>query len=88
MKTGDRFFRTALLLLGALFLFLYYLHSENGRYQVDRQDATIFIFDSRRGIYYRMTPSGSVDVIDPIRGYVKFKKIPFLVKNREFLAKE
>jgi len=84
----DRFFRTGILMLGALFLFLYYLHAQNGRYQVSREGSDIFIFDTRRGIYYRTSPSGSVDVIDPIRGYMKFKKIPFLVKNREFIAKE
>ncbi len=87
-KFFDRHFKTALVVLAAVFLWIYYVSSQNGRYQVERYDTDIHIFDTQRGIYYKTTSSGSVDVIDPIGGSVKFKKLPFMIKERKFIARE
>ena len=86
LKLFDKNFKAGLLILGALFLWIYYCSAQNGRYQVQRYDTDIHIFDTRRGIYYKTTSSGSVDVIDPIGGSVKFKKLPFMIKERKFIA--
>ncbi len=86
MTKFDRYLRVTLMIMGLIFLFLYYQSSQKGRYQVERVDTDIHIFDTQRGIYYKTTASGSVDIIDPIRGYVKYRKIPFMIKERKFIA--
>jgi len=87
-KLLDKHFKSGLLIAAVLFLWIYYCNGQNGRYQVERYDTDIHIFDTRRGIYYKTTSSGSVDVIDPIGGSVKFKKLPFMIKERKFIAGE
>lgn len=87
-KFFDKNFKAGFLIALAVFLWIYYLNGQNDRYQVERYDTDIHIFDTRKGIYYKTTSSGSVDVIDPIGGSVKFKKLPFMIKERKFIAGE
>jgi len=52
MKESDFIFKMGLLILGFMFVVVYFLSSQNGRYQHNDTEANVVVFDTRTGISY------------------------------------
>ncbi len=51
----DKIFKIGILILVAIFLFVYYLNGQNGRYKVIDKEQSISVFDRQKGIAYIVT---------------------------------
>jgi len=52
MKESDIIFKMGLLILGFMFVVVYFLSSHNGRYQHTQTETNVVVFDTRTGISY------------------------------------
>ena len=52
MKESDFIFKMGLLVLGFMFVVVYFLSSQNGRYQHTQTETNVVVFDTRTGISY------------------------------------
>ena len=77
----DTIYRVGLLLLGIMFLFIFYQHTQNGRYQLKFEQESMAIFDTNSGRIYLPPSKDSKKwtVADPVRGDVSevpLKRLP------------
>ncbi|HZX12932.1 MAG TPA: hypothetical protein VFF49_00860 [Thermodesulfobacteriota bacterium] len=71
----DRLFKIGLLILGAVFLLLYSINSQKGRYQIGAQQRDIIILDTSQGIFYGFNDeTKGWMVIDPKTGEISAAK--------------
>ncbi len=63
-KIGDKGFKIGILVLGVVFLVLFYFH---GRYQIDNIGGHSAVVDTRTGVYYSSAPvAGYIYIVDPV----------------------
>ena len=71
----DRLFKIGLLILGVVFLLLYSINSQKGRYQIGAQQSMVIILDTSQGIFYGFNDETKEwMVIDPKTGKVSVAK--------------
>jgi len=63
-KSMDKIFKIGILVLGVVFLVLFYFH---GRYQFGSIDSHAVVVDTRTGVYYSSAPVGRyINMVDTV----------------------
>ena len=67
----DNIFKIGVLVIGVIFLILFYQYNQKNRYQLHNVDPDMKIFDTNSGLIYMYPGNNTWAVVNPIRGGVK-----------------
>ena len=77
----EKIFKLGILILSAVFLFIFYSNSQTKRYEYQKEDETFTIFDNKTGIIHTVSFDSKKEkppktlLIDLVKSSVEFKEM-------------